>query len=257
LADTEITSPERVTLSYDLAGPGSRFAALAIDHVIQGLLIFLVLVVATGTVYVDVAVYLPGRARAMGFALWVWAVLVLVTFAILWGYFVFFEVVWNGQTPGKRTFGLRVMRAGGYPVDVVASGVRNLVRYADFMPWGYSVGLVTMFVSSQWQRLGDYAAGTIVVRDRRPEAPSALRPEAGPAREAALGAIEHVSEGEYGVVREFLRRRGELDARSREDLARRIADPLAERLEVGLGAGPEVRERFLEALAAAWRERFG
>jgi len=257
LAGTEITSPERVRLSYDLAGPGSRFPALAVDHLIQGLLILSVLVVATGTVYIDVSVYLPSRARAMGLALWVWAGLVLITFAILWGYFVFFEVVWNGQTPGKRAFGLRVMRVGGYPVDLLASGVRNLVRYVDFMPCGYSVGLVTMFLSGQWQRLGDYAAGTVVVRDRRPEAPSALQPQAGPAWEAALRGIEGVSEDEYGVVREFLRRRGELEADSREDLARRIADPLAEKLGAELGAGAEVRERFLEALAAAWRKRFG
>ena len=257
MSEADVISPESVAFSYDLAGLGSRFAALLVDSLVQGVLLFAVLGVASGSVYIDLAIYLPGRARAMGITPWVWAALILVTFAILWGYFVFFELVWHGQTPGKRLFGLRVVRAGGYPVDLPASAVRNLVRYVDALPGSYSVGVAAMLLSRQWRRLGDHAAGTLVVRDRRLAAPTALSVAAGPVWEEALARVEEVTVEEYQVVREFLRRRAELERESREELVRRIADPLASRLGAELGGGPEVRERFLEALAAAYRDRFG
>lgn len=257
MAETEVVSPESVAFTYDLAGLGSRFLALLVDMAVQAALLISVLIVATGTAYVDLTIYLPSHARDMGITLWVWAALVLLTFLILWGYFVFFEMVWNGQTPGKRLFGLRVIRAGGYPVDLLASAVRNLVRYIDFLPGAYSVGVVAMLLSRQWQRVGDHAAGTLVIRDRRLEAPAALAAEAPPGWRESLVEIERVSPEEYRVIREFLRRREDLERASRADLARRIADPLAEKLGASLGAGPEVREQFLEALASAYRERFG
>lgn len=257
MVDTEVISPESVTFTYDLAGLGSRFAALLIDLLIQLVLLFALLAVANGSLYIDVTVYNPKQAQNMGLSLWVWAALVLLTFAILWGYFVFFEMMWNGQTPGKRIFGLRVIRAGGYPVDLLASAVRNLIRYVDFLPGTYSVGAFTMFLSRHWQRLGDHAAGTLVVRDRSLRTPTALASETSPTWIDGLARIDRLTTKEYHVVREFLRRRDDLEKDSREELSRRIADPLAEKLEVTLGAGPEVREWFLQAVAAAYQARFG
>jgi len=256
VVDTEVTSPESVTFTYDVAGLGSRFAALLIDLLIQLLLLFALLAVAGGTLYIDVAVYNPKHARSLGLSLWVWAALVLLTFAILWGYFVFFEMMWNGKTPGKRIFGLRVIRAGGYPVDLLASAVRNLIRYVDFLPGTYSVGVFTMFFSRHWQRLGDHAAGTLVVRDRSLRTPTALASETAPTWIDGLARIDRLTPREYHVVREFLRRRDDLEKDSRDELSRRIADPLAEKLEVTLGAGPEVREWFLQAVASAYQARF-
>ena len=257
MIDTEVTSPESVVFTYDLAGLGSRFAALLVDVTIQLLLVALALIVASGSVYLDVMIYSPRHAREMGLSLWMWAAFIIVNFLILWGYFVFFEMIWNGQSPGKRLFGLRVIRVGGYPVDLAASAIRNLIRYVDFIPGTYSVGALTMFLSRQWQRLGDYAAGTLVVRDRRLRAPAEYITETGPSWEESLAQVDRVTAEEYAVVREFLRRRGDLERNSRADLARRIADPLAAKLVASLGAGPEAREQFLEALAAAYRQRFG
>lgn len=257
MSDAQVVSPESVTFTFDLAGLGSRFAALLIDLLVQAALLLTVLILASGSVYLDIAIYHPGRARAMGLSLWVWAALVIITFLILWGYFVFFELIWNGQTPGKRIIGLRVIRTGGYPIDLLSSAVRNLVRYVDILPGSYTVGVFSMLLSRQWQRLGDYAAGTLVVRDRHLETPTALTLEGAPAWQASLALVEMVTADEYRVVREFLRRRGDLDGDSRADLARHIADPLAGKLGAVLGAGSQARERFLEALAAAYRERFG
>lgn len=257
MTDTELTSPESVTFTYDIAGLGSRFAALLVDVTIQLVLLFALWVVASGGLYLDLSIYSPRHARALGLSMWLWALVVVLTFVILWGYFVFFEMTWSGQTPGKRLFGLRVIRAGGYPVDFLASAVRNLVRYVDFLPGTYSVGVVAMFLSRQWQRLGDHAAGTLVVRDRRLAAPEAFVTRAAPRWLEALAHIEAVTPEEYGVVREFLRRRGDLDRSSRAELADRVAAPLAERLGAELSARVEEKEEFLEAVAAAYRQRFG
>ena len=77
-----------------------------------------------------------------------------------------FETIWNGQTPGKRAFGLRVVRDGGYPITFYASAIRNLIRIADFLPFGFAAGALTIFLQSEYKRLGDLVAGTIVIKER-------------------------------------------------------------------------------------------
>ena len=83
-----------------------------------------------------------------------------------WGYYVFFEMLWNGQSPGKRWVGLRVIRTDGTPITLSEALIRNLVRIVDFLPATYGVGIITMFIDKQSRRLGDLAAGTLVVQDR-------------------------------------------------------------------------------------------
>jgi hypothetical protein len=90
----------------------------------------------------------------------------LVAFALLWGYYIFFETLWNGQSPGKRWVGLRVIAHDGTPIGVSATLIRNLVRIVDFLPLYYGIGVVTMFIDRQSRRLGDFAAGTLVVYER-------------------------------------------------------------------------------------------
>jgi uncharacterized RDD family membrane protein YckC len=95
-------------------------------------------------------------------------VFISLFFVLWWGYFITFETLWNGQTPGKRLMKVRVIRMSGYPVTFLDAVVRNLVRIIDFLPLLYGIGVTTMFISSQSRRLGDYAAGTIVVKERAP-----------------------------------------------------------------------------------------
>ena len=104
------------------------------------------------------------------------ALVVLLVFAIGWGYFIFFELIWNGQTPGKRAVGIRVLTVRGEPVTLVHSLVRNLLRLIDALPSAYMVGIISILVTSRSQRLGDLAAGTIVVRERSAEFPRPLPP---------------------------------------------------------------------------------
>jgi hypothetical protein len=94
------------------------------------------------------------------------AVYALIAFGFLWGYYIFFETLWDGQTPGKRRARLRVIRSDGLPIGFAEAAIRNLVRMVDFLPAYYGVGVVAMFVDGRSRRLGDLAAGTLVVRDK-------------------------------------------------------------------------------------------
>ena len=95
----------------------------------------------------------------------------LSVFLFNWGYFTLFEAFWNGRTPGKRVAKIRVIQRSGRAIGLLESMARNLVRYVDQIPFFYAVGVIAMFVTKQHQRLGDLAAGTLVVRDREPETP--------------------------------------------------------------------------------------
>ena len=158
----EIETPEQVSFSYTIAGIGSRAAAAIIDHaVIVGALLALVLFAALllGGV--------PGTALARRSGGWAVALLVLVQFVVQWGYYVLFEALRDGQTPGKRWLGLRVVQDGGYSVSFAASAARNIARILDMQPGiVYLTGLIAVWVSKTGKRLGDQVAGTIVVRER-------------------------------------------------------------------------------------------
>ncbi|MCB8943667.1 MAG: RDD family protein [Ardenticatenaceae bacterium] len=153
-----IDTPENVIFGYEVVGIGSRFMAALVDTlaivVIQVVVNLTMFLLANNVLNVD-----------MG-AGWVTAVFGLIAFALLWGYYIFFEMLWNGQSPGKRLVGLRVLKADGTPITLTESIVRNLIRLVDFLPLFYGVGVVVMFINAQSRRLGDLAAGTLVVRDQ-------------------------------------------------------------------------------------------
>jgi uncharacterized RDD family membrane protein YckC len=137
-----------VDLELDLAGLGSRFIAELIDYVVKGLVIGALAIL----------LYAIGSGVAT-------AVFLVLTFAIWFLYDVLFEVLANGRTPGKRITGLRVVRTGGQPVGFLTSAVRNMLRVVDGPATSYIVGIVAIVASKRNQRLGDMAAGTLVVRE--------------------------------------------------------------------------------------------
>ncbi len=93
------------------------------------------------------------------------------SFLLNWGYFTLFEAFWGGRTPGKRVARIRVIQQSGRPIGLFESMARNFIRYVDQIPFFYAVGVIAMFSTRQHQRLGDLAAGTLVVRDREQETP--------------------------------------------------------------------------------------
>src|SRR6185503_12494581 len=185
LAQTvDVETPELVVFSYTIAGVGSRVYAALIDALIV-IAMIIVIGITIGTLTPDrTGPGAPGAVDA-----WAVAVFLLAVFCVLWGYYVLFEGLADGQTPGKRLLRLRVVRDGGYSVTFGASAIRNLVRLVDIMPPpSYGVGLASIVISRSGKRLGDFAAGTIVVREA---IVTELAPAAAPPPDESLPAALH------------------------------------------------------------------
>jgi uncharacterized RDD family membrane protein YckC len=230
-----ISTPEGVDVELTLAGIGSRFIAAILDLMIQG------------GVILACAVLLGVFGEESGLAL---AAFTIVFFLTFFGYDVLFEVRSRGRTLGKRWTGLRVVRTGGRPVTFVPSCVRNVMRLVDILPSFYALGMLSIFVTRNNQRLGDLAAGTYIVRDR----PGGVRRGAAPAARAATteGAgwdVSAISAQDAGTVRQFLDRRDQLSSGARQELA----EELERRLRPLVAGAPEglAPEEFLERLSDA------
>ncbi|HEX2513635.1 MAG TPA: RDD family protein [Chloroflexota bacterium] len=255
--DYAVLTPERISLQYDVAGIGSRSAAALIDVTIL-LAVLLVLGLAFALLArltgVTAASFEEPDAAMLPMII-LGALAVVAVFVVLFGYFMFFEIVWSGQTPGKRVLGIRVLRENGYPVRPGDSVVRNLIRVIDGPPFGAVVGLTVMLLNSRSRRLGDFGAGTIVVREgtRRGvaalTAPPAADAQAGPPGSPGAPVVPVLSPADATLLRDFLVRRERLDAESRGTLARRLADTLAKRYGLQAQRSGSSDEVFLERLA--------
>jgi uncharacterized membrane protein SpoIIM required for sporulation len=219
----DVETPELVVLTYSIAGVGSRVLAAITDLLICAA-ILLGFVVAT-------LVLSRGRtvsaSRGGASGSWALAVLILAQFGVLWGYYVLFEGLMDGQTPGKRIHRLRVVREGGYSVTFGVSAVRNLLRIVDMQPtFLYLVGLASLLFTRNSRRLGDLVAGTLVVREE--VRPPAAAP-AGSARERPAKAMLQTSltEDEYLVLDRFVERWSTLEPLRRAALAAQLATRFA------------------------------
>jgi uncharacterized RDD family membrane protein YckC len=231
--DTVVT-PEAVALFVDTAGLGSRMIALIIDSLIQS-----ALVIALSIILASI-----GQGTVVG------VFFVIVVFVILWGYFPLFEILWGGRTPGKRAQRLRVVRTDGQPAGAGPILVRNIIRIADFLPGFYAVGSISILVSRRHQRLGDLAAGTMVVHERPVPEPAPLDV---PLPADRLVDTAGLTQRDYVVVRDFLQRRTSFEPSARAALARDIATALREKVSDDYSTHDEA---FLETLAASFRARF-
>jgi uncharacterized RDD family membrane protein YckC len=238
-----IATPEGVDLELTLAGVGSRFSAAIIDFLIQ-----IALLAALA-----VAFLLTGD-----FGGWGGAAFAILAFLLFAGYDVLFEVLASGRTPGKRLNGIRVVRVDGTPVRFLTSTVRNVLRLIDML-FFYLVGIVSILVTRRNQRIGDLAAGTLVVRERMAATPKSeyAGPPATPrpAGEWQSWDVGGVTAEELSAVRAFLARRYELTPEARRLLGDELAegfrrkvpgladDVPAESLLLGLVAAKEQRGR--------------
>jgi uncharacterized RDD family membrane protein YckC len=234
-----VETPEQVPLQFALAGIGSRFLALALDMLIQfGAGIALLIVLAVLSVW---------KAGAQ----WFIAILLAGFFVLQFGYFIFFEILWNGQTPGKRQAGLRVIKDSGRPLTPFETVGRNLLRIVDQLPGLYAVGLISIAFSKRNQRLGDLLAGAIVVREGKAgELPTVFGPAAVTATAAIGGKL--LPAEELALVESFLARREQLDPGTRQ----RVADQIIARIAPKLGLDEQQRfmaETTLERVA--WESR--
>lgn len=208
-----IHTPENVAFGYEIVGIGSRFMAALVDSVIIGI-VYLIVVLAMVFVLGN---FVDDNSMVGSFVAGLFG---LLGFLFIWGYYIFFEMMWNGGSPGKQMVGLRVIRRDGAPITLAESIIRNLVRLVDFLPFAYGAGVVTMFIDGQSRRLGDLAAGTLVVRDREDVTLESLastthhtaaRGELTPANDieslVMSWPLERLDEDDIHLVEEFLRRR--------------------------------------------------
>lgn len=234
-----IDTPEGVPLELTLAGVGSRFASALLDYLIQALILAALAVVLIYGAGVD-----PG-AGPLAEGLWA-----LGYFVIFNGYDVGFEVLNSGRTPGKALNRIRVVRESGAPVTFATSAVRNVLRVVDILPGTYLVGMISILVTRRNQRLGDLAAGTLVVRERR-TLPGEL--QISPSVQAPSWDTSAIAGQELDAVVAFLARRYDLDVSARIQIAAELAGRL--RPKIGGAVADEGDEMFLERLVAARRGR--
>ncbi len=244
-----IETPEQIALEYPLAGLGSRFMAFFYDSLVQVIAAFAV-VMLLAFVMPDLGRYWPSAWN------WVAALWIFFGFCVYWGYFAAFEALWNGQTPGKRKAGIRVIKDSGRPLTVFEAISRNFLRAIDSLPGMYGVAVIAMFVDQRSRRLGDMVAGTVVVHDKKEEAAQPFlitsMPDVTATPAASASIASKLTLQELEVIETFLNRRIDLPPAIREQSARRIADAIAAKLQVP----PEERrddEKFLEAVAREFR----
>jgi uncharacterized RDD family membrane protein YckC len=260
-----LDTPEHVSVDYDVAGVGSRFLAALIDALVLAA-VLAALVIVTVLAAQILRGTIAYAATAIG---------VLIINAVFLGYFVFFEIIWNGQSPGKRAMGLRVVKTSGYPITPVTALIRNVVRLVDWLPAFYAVGVITMIANRHARRLGDLVAGTMVIKEKRYTSLSSLSsahstpalsrpsdvqradglPLPEPAPLAGSGAqLDRLTREDEALIRDFLNRRHALSPRRRDDLARRIATVVHRHIggDFPLHGEPgQPAERYLEWVLAA------
>ena len=226
LAQTvDIETPELVTFSYTVAGVGSRVAAALLDYLLC-LLLFIGVIV--GLAYLG-AGRMVARTSTSSEA-WAIAIVVLGQFFILWGYYVLWEGLADGQTPGKRLMRLRVVSDGGYSVSFAGSAIRNLVRILDMQPvFTYGIGIASIVATKQGKRLGDLAAGTLVVREQLVHTRVQPAPQHDVESESAVAKTipARLTDDEFTVLERFMDRRSALDPARRVELASRLVDRFA------------------------------
>ena len=260
-----------------VAGIGSRFVAILVDYLIWTAGLVILAIVA--------ALFLPAIHAAGGSmdavtGKWAAGIVLLIIFLLHWGYFTLFEAFGNGRTPGKHVAGIRVIHRSGRAVSFVESLARNLVRAVDYLPSFYAVGVVAMFLNRQHQRLGDMAAGSIVVRSREIDSPQwgengAYTIAGGGGRfvtgtPVAVGtsdaffaphlkvtlpvtAVSKLGTADLEVLEGFFGRRLDMTMETRCALGERIAGALRAKCGLEMPDGIST-ETFLEAIAHQLRE---
>ncbi len=238
-----VETPEQIDINYQKAGIGSRFYAALLDTILLALIF-------TVSAYVNIS-FIVELGEVFG--KWLGALGGIIIFAILWGYYIVFEITTNGQSPGKRALGIRVIKEGGYPISFADSAIRNIVRVVDFLPICYGAGLFVMLINKDWQRLGDLAAGTLVVKTSRSDiklTSANLNSSSTPINITPQENLysdwikpELVSDTEFDMIREFLSRREDLSTTRRFELSRTIGKPIADKMG---GEGTIRYDKFLE-----------
>ncbi|PKM79809.1 MAG: hypothetical protein CVU89_16450 [Firmicutes bacterium HGW-Firmicutes-14] len=249
MQDLSLYSSEKIYYSYKLAGLGSRFIGFFLDTLI--LIGIYAVLAGFGAAVFGI---LGDVSQTVTFI--TIAVLIIFYLLVSFGYFIFFETIWNGQTPGKKAAGLRVVRKTGEAVTFSSILVRNLMRIVDALPAGNFVGIAAISFSRNHQRVGDMVADTVVIRDDQTGQPILF--EAGDTdpelAEKIRPRLFMVDEKDFSLIREFFTRMPYMKPYHAAGVAEKIAGGLASKLEFQPG---EIKSPivFLKTVGALFREK--
>ncbi len=254
-----IRTPESVELEFTLAGIGNRALALLIDYLLVALLISLVSIIASflSEQLVSLWAQIGGGTDALD--LWLVAIAFLVTMAIYWGYFVGFETLWQGQTPGKRLTKIRVINDNGKPAGVFQATLRSLLRPVDDILF---IGFFCILFGQQEKRIGDWLAGTLVVQSETGVGEATVRISNSSQTLAtelmAQANVGNLLPDDFAMLRQYLQRRQILTKAARQNLSVQMAQQLKDIVELDQLPEEELpAEQFLEAIYVAYQQKFG
>ena len=243
-----LETPESVELEFSLAGIGNRVHALLIDYVIWSSLVFLCQITLVYLIFN----YLGQYDSLSQFLL---AIQLLVVFVIQVGYFVFFETIWQGQTPGKRRAKIRVIQDDGRPVQLQQATIRSLLRPIDDLLF---LGMFFIIFSKQEKRIGDFVAGTLVVQEERPNARTKLSISTESQTLAKqLPEVTNLSAllpEDFAIIRDYLQRRKGMITTARKEVALRLASQIKEIIALEKVPPGVTANQFLEAVYLAYQE---
>lgn len=241
-----LQTPESVELEFTLAGIGNRAQALMVDYILLGGAI--AVVIFTGSMLF--AQFTPRLQK------WYLAIALLITFGIFVGYFIFFESLWQGQTPGKRYAKIRVIRDDGRPAGLSQATLRALLRPIDD---ALSIGFLMIVFNKQEKRLGDLLAGTVVIQEERPSSDQKLilsnQSEAFAAQLLEVSNLSLLLPDDFASIREFLQRRQQIQPEARQNLSRQLARQLKSILELETIPFKSDAETFIEAVFLAYQQQ--
>jgi uncharacterized RDD family membrane protein YckC len=251
-----LQTPESVELEFTLAGIGNRAYALLIDYIVLGfiILIFFLLWLLLSTQLTELAENLIGN----GDRLWLWliAIELLIGFFTYVGYFVFFEALWQGQTPGKRYVKIRVIRDDGRPISLQQSTLRALLRPIDDI---FFLGVFLIALGKREKRLGDWVAGTLVVQEERPvsSANFVLSEEAKILAKQLQGEadLSRLLPEDFAVIREYLQRSQAMIPQARSELSRQLAHQIKDIIALEQVPEKTTAHQFLEAIYLAYQQQ--
>ncbi len=256
-----IQTPEQVEFEYELAGLGSRFLAFLFDGLVRVFICLVVLLLMAIVLFLASKIFsvfkpIPALSeKTPDVPTWLFVIIIVTFHLVNFGYYIFFETIWSGQTPGKKLLNLRVIREGGYPVGFYESAIRNFFRIIDAMPINYLVGVLSILLSPKEKRVGDYVAGTIVIKEKKGEIPERLFQHTEVDSKIKQSEIEELKEifpnlvniqrEEYNMVVDFLKRRDQVELARREFIANFMTASVIKKVNFTLPEGMSCEDFLL------------
>ena len=256
--EVKLQTPESVELEFTLAGIGNRAYALLIDYIILGLVLLLSLVITIFLTYQISAGLGSFLGNFQGRALqWLWAIEAFIAFIVYVGYFVIFETIWQGQTPGKKRIKIRVICDDGKPVRLSQTVLRALLRPIDNIS---SIGVFLIVFTKKEKRIGDLMAGTIVIQDED-TIKSVNFPISDEAKDLAIQLrieteIDNLLPEDFATIRDYLQRRKMMILKYQHQVSRKLADRVKEIILLENIPDNYSHNQFLEAIYLAYQQTF-